>query len=49
MIEIDACLDLAVKLKYVTFEELKDFGKEVIRTFQMLSRMINPGIEAGDH
>lgn len=40
IIEIDACLDLAVKLKYVTFDELKNFGEAIVRTFQMLSRMM---------
>ena len=39
VIEIDAALDLAVKLKYVTFEQLKDFGEAIVRTFQMLSKM----------
>ncbi len=40
-IEIDACLDLAVKLKYVTLEDLKTFGVSIVKTFQMLSKMIN--------
>src|SRR5688500_11168436 len=40
LIEIDACLDLAVKLKYVTFDELRNFGEAIVRTFQMLSRMM---------
>src|SRR5687768_10140858 len=40
VIEIDACLDLAVKLKYVTFDELRNFGEAIVRTFQMLSRMM---------
>jgi four helix bundle protein len=43
VIEIDACLDLAVKLKYVTFEDLKNLGESIVKTFQMLSKMINPG------
>jgi len=42
VIEIDACLDIAVKLNYVTFDGLKVFGESILRTFQMLSRMINP-------
>ncbi len=43
VIEIDACLELAVKLKYTTIEDLKNFGDAIIKTFQMLSKMINPG------
>ncbi len=39
IVEIDACLDVAVRLQYVTFEELKKFGELVLRTFQMLSKM----------
>jgi four helix bundle protein len=42
IVEIDACLDIAVKLNYLTFENLKAFGESIVRTFQMLSRMINP-------
>lgn len=41
VIEIDGCLDLAVKLEYVTLEELKRLGESIIRTFQMLSKMIH--------
>ena len=40
VVEIDACLDLAVKLKYTTLEELESFGDAIVRTFQMLSKMI---------
>lgn len=43
VIEIDACLDLAIKLDYVTLEELKNLEKSIVKTFQMLSKMINPG------
>lgn len=42
VVEIDTCLDLAVKLKYVTLEELKKFGDAIVRSFQMLSKMIDP-------
>ena len=42
VIEIDDCLDIAVELNYVAFEKLKVFGDSILRTFQMLSRMINP-------
>ncbi len=38
-VEIDACLDVAVRLQYVTFEELKRLGEIILRTFQMLSKM----------
>jgi four helix bundle protein len=41
IIEIDACLDLAVKLKYTSREDLDDFGQAMLKTFQMLSKMIN--------
>ena len=42
VIEIDACLDIAVKLKYLTLEDLTDFGTAIVRTFQMLSKMMKP-------
>ena len=42
LVEIDACLDLALKLKYVTLEELNNFGDAMVRTFQMLSKMMGP-------
>ena len=41
VIEIDGCLDLAVKLEYATLDELKSLGDSIVRTFQMLSKMIN--------
>ena len=41
VIEIDACLDLAVELKYITVEELKALGLPIVNTFQMLSKMMN--------
>ncbi|MEX1239039.1 MAG: four helix bundle protein [Cyclobacteriaceae bacterium] len=40
VIEIDACLDLAVKLNYATFEGMKALGEAMIKTFQMRSKMI---------
>ena len=43
VIEIDACLDLTVKLNYVVVEDLKPLGESLVRTFQMLSKMIDPG------
>lgn len=42
VVEIDTCLDLAVKLKYVTLEDLNKFGEAIVRSFQMLSKMIDP-------
>ena len=42
LVEIDACLDVVVKLKYITLDELKNFGDTIMRTFQMLSKMIGP-------
>jgi|SRR5690606_27652524 four helix bundle protein len=41
IVEIDACLDLAVDLNYLNREDLKSIGVSVARTFQMLSKMIN--------
>lgn len=40
IVEMDACLDLVVGLRYLTREELNDFGAMIIRSFQMLSRMM---------
>jgi four helix bundle protein len=40
VVEIDTCLDLAVKLRYTTVEGLNDLGSSIVRTFQMLSKMI---------
>ena len=41
VVEIDGCLDLAAKLKCVTLDELKGLGESIVRTFQMLTKMIN--------
>ena len=41
VIEVDACLDFAVKLNYTRLEDLKNLGDAIIKTFQMLSTMIN--------
>lgn len=41
VIEIDACLDLVVELKYATLEDLKSLGKTIIHMFKLLSGMIN--------
>jgi len=42
LVEIDAALDVAVDLGYVKLEELDDYGKLLVRIFQMLSGMIGP-------
>ncbi len=44
LVEIDACLDIAVDLKYVTLTELNAFGAVILKNFQMLSKMINPSM-----
>ena len=38
VVEIDACLEIAVKLNYVTFENLKVFGEYIVRTFKCLAK-----------
>ena len=43
VVEIDACLDLAVDLKYVALESLKPLGQSIVKTFKLLTGMINPG------
>jgi four helix bundle protein len=40
IIEIDAALDIAVELEYTSKEKLKELGQFMIRTFQMISKMI---------
>jgi hypothetical protein len=40
LIEIDTIFDLAVELKYFKAEELTETGALMIKTFQMLSKMI---------
>lgn len=44
VVEIDACLDIAVDLKYVPLSELSVFGTSILKNFQMLSKMINPSM-----
>lgn len=41
LIEVDAALDIAVPLKYTSKEKLKESGVLIIRTFQLLSKMID--------
>lgn len=40
IIEIDAALDIAVELGYTSQEKSKELGQFIIRTFQILSKMI---------
>ncbi|TMI64627.1 MAG: four helix bundle protein [Bacteroidetes bacterium] len=40
VIEIDAAIDIAVNLKYVSKENLKELGVLMVRVFQMISKMI---------
>lgn len=40
LIEVDTIFDLAVELDYMRKEDLKDTGISLVRTFQMLSKMI---------
>ncbi len=41
VIEIDAALDIAVGLEYTSKQELEELGKLMIRSFQMISKMIS--------
>ncbi len=41
VIEIDAALDIASKLNYTTKEKLKELGILMVRTFQLISKMIS--------
>ena len=41
IIEIDAALDICFDLKYLTEEEMQQTGELMVRTFQMLSAMID--------
>ncbi len=40
LIEVDTIFDLAVALEYLKKEELNETGLLVVKTFQMLSKMI---------
>ena len=42
VIEIDTALGIACKLSYATLESLEPLGKIIIRTFKLLTGMINP-------
>jgi len=41
IIEIDTALDIAIELNYTAKEKLKELGQFMIRTFQMISKMIS--------
>ena len=41
VIEIDAALDIALNLGYTSKERLADVGLMLIRTFQLISKMIS--------
>ena len=40
LIEVDAALDIAVNLNYITKEQLKELEILIVRTFQLISKMI---------
>jgi four helix bundle protein len=40
IIEVDAAMDIAVRLGYTSKEKIDDLGKLMIRSFQMVSKMI---------
>jgi four helix bundle protein len=41
LIEIDTAIGIAYKLDYASMEKLKPFGEIIIKTFKVLSGMIN--------
>lgn len=41
LVEIDAIFDIAFELEYFTKEQLSDSGELLIKTFQILSKMIS--------
>ncbi|RYY88578.1 MAG: four helix bundle protein [Chitinophagaceae bacterium] len=42
LVEIDALLDVAFDLEYLKKDEMKEAGNLLIRSYQMLSKMIDP-------
>lgn len=38
--EVDTAFDVAIKLKYIPEEQLSEFGNIMVRTFQLISKMI---------
>jgi len=41
VIEIDSALDISVDLNYLSKEKLAELGQLLVRTFQMISKMIS--------
>ena len=41
IVEVDTALDIAVSLKYTTKEKLNELGTLMIRSFQMVSKLIS--------
>lgn len=41
IIEIDAALEIAVELNYTTKQKLEDLGSLMVRSFQMVSKLIS--------
>ncbi|MEO5602050.1 MAG: four helix bundle protein [Cyclobacteriaceae bacterium] len=41
VIEMDACLEIALKLGYVSMKNLTPLGESIIKTFKLLFGMIN--------
>jgi four helix bundle protein len=42
VIEIDTCLDLAIKLRYINLKDLDEVGGSIVHVFKLLSGMIKP-------
>jgi four helix bundle protein len=41
VIEIDACIEIAVNLGYVTYEELKNLETSIVKAFKLLTGMVH--------
>ena len=41
IVEIDAALDISVELGYISKQQLEDLGKFMIRSFQLISKLIS--------
>lgn len=40
LVEVDAALDIAIHLNYISAEQLIETGNLIVRTFQLISKMI---------
>lgn len=40
LVEVDAALDIAIQLNYTSSEQLVETGNLIVRTFQLISKMI---------